>query len=399
MRRRVYTTVGGAALGGLLALAALRAIPANAASPRAEKGLLGIRILQSYRDVLRKYGQPDRVYPSNQLIQVDEVTNQFGEFTGGVRGFLDERSRTVTAANQGRGPAGGAGRAAMPGGMPGMPGGMPGMPGGYGGYPGMPGGAGMPGMPGRSGAGMPGAEEDDDRGGRLPGAPGGMPGMPGGMPRMPGGYGGYPGMPGGAGAPGVPGAAGRAATGGIGSGQSGATFRQAGGYTWVYIDRKKEIARLFVFNTDGRVEMIMLRGRVGGEATSRGIKLSDPVSKVYSVYGWPNNITANDPAITLHYNDKAHVSFAILNNKVIGIAVYLRESSRPGLFNASGTAAGRPGMPGGRGAGAATMPGGYPGMPGMPGMPGAAGRPGLPGMPGMPGGPGRSGGRAGEDEF
>src|SRR5262249_19882475 len=154
-------------------------------------------------------------------------------------------------------------------------GGMPGMPPGMSGYPGM-----MPGAPAPppgtfSGAGIPGM----GRPGMMGGGMSGYPGMMGG--RMPGGMSGYPGMSG------APGAAG--ASGGLGAnlpGQGGTTFADAGGFMWVYFYPKQELVYWFAFNKDGRVIIIVEKGRDQGKPTSRGVKLGDPVRAVYSAYGW-----------------------------------------------------------------------------------------------------------------
>src|SRR5207253_995734 len=112
-----------------------------APSVAVEKSLLGIRILQSYKDVFRKYGQPNRVYRVDEMVDLVEATDSQGRLTGGIRGLGDEmQSAGNTNPFAGRAPG-------TPGGFPGMPGAMA-RPGGLPGFPG----AAAPGFPG----GMPG---------------------------------------------------------------------------------------------------------------------------------------------------------------------------------------------------------------------------------------------------
>jgi hypothetical protein len=137
MRRGMELIVGIAAACGLLMLT-----PQPSRAAGVEKSLLGVRILQTYREVLKLYGAPTRVYRITEKVLVVESTSADGELTGGIRSL-------------GEGAAGG-----MPGG-----GGPPGSGGpGTGGYPGapgeggsMPGGKGMPGSGGMPGGGIGGA--------------------------------------------------------------------------------------------------------------------------------------------------------------------------------------------------------------------------------------------------
>src|SRR5262249_12930836 len=110
---------------------------AQAAAPVAtEKSLLGIRILQSYRDVLKKYGTPTRVFMQGEVVDFAYNADAQGNSTGGVRGFADTTGATVVGGPGFGAPGGGSmmGGPRMGGGTAGMsgapmmggPGGMPG---------------------------------------------------------------------------------------------------------------------------------------------------------------------------------------------------------------------------------------------------------------------------------
>ena len=340
----------------------LTALPTPAAPSRTEKSLLGIRVLQNYKAVLAKFGQPTRVYRNGEAVRLVESVDAKGEATGGIRGLADDSS-TLAAAPGGRGGRPGMmgggmpGMAAPPGmmGMMGMPPGMMGSGGAPGasgssmmnmmmnssrgagmGRPGMGGGAGMPGMMGGRGG------DDDDRGG---------------APRMAGG-----GLPGATNAPG-------------GGGEE--TFGQSGGFIWVYFYPKQERVYEFHFNRDGRVELIMEHGRLWGQPTSRGITLGSSLKQLYQAYGWPDSVEDEGGSFALNYNQKAHAYFAVKKNKVVRIAVFLRENQRVPSYGGQG--GGQGGL--GRGPSMAGMGGPGRAMPGL-GGPGRA-------MPGL-GGPGRA---------
>ena len=329
MGKRMAALCGLCMVGGMLALAPLPRASAKAGT--IDKELLGIRLLQSYKAVLQLYGQPTRIYRADEFVNLGIATDANGRETGGINSIGD------MGAGGGGFPGGGGGR--MPG--SGGPMGMPGMP-GSGGFPGSGGPMGMPGSGGM------------------------MPGMPGG--RMGGDEGGMPGS-------------GGAAMGGATSTSGKApTFAELGGFTWVYFYPREELAYVFFFNADGRVEMISEHGRYKGKPTSKGIHLGDPAKSVYSTYGWPDTVEQQASAIVLNYNLKHHILFNTLNGKVSAVSVFLKESSYPHLFNA--TASG----------GGGRMPGGMPGSGG--------GRMGMPGMGGKMGGgmmrPGMGGGGKGD---
>lgn len=142
-------------ISGIAAAAALgvtAAVPATSAGkPVAiEKELLGIRVLQSYKDVLLRYGAPARIFKANETVSYREAVSLTGEPTGGILGIEEGRS--------------GGGALRGPGG------------------PGGPGGSGGPIAPGGKFGGKGG---DSEGGGFGPGASGGPAGS-----RGPGGGGG-----------------------------------------------------------------------------------------------------------------------------------------------------------------------------------------------------------------
>jgi hypothetical protein len=311
MIKRIAWTCGLASVVGMLAAAV---IPASAARPVAiEKELLGVRVLQNYREVLVRYGAPTQIFRATETVVYREATSLNGSGTGGILGILDSTS-------------GGGGGPAGP--MMGGPGGP---------------------MMGGSAGGMMGAAR---RGG------GKMGGMMGGDTAPGSSY------------PGMGGSAGPGAMGGMGGGAQGgdnpdATFAEAGGFTWVYLYPVKELAYEFHFNKDGRVERIAELGRGFGQHTSRGIGLGDTLEKVYSVYGWTDQIKDEGTGkFSLLYNDKYHAQFLILKNKVIGISVFLKENQYMRFEGGTGGGAGAPmmGGPGGpmMGGPAGAMMGGGP---------------------------------------
>jgi hypothetical protein len=133
MRRGMELIVGAAAVCALLML-----VPQPAQASGVEKSLLGVRILQTYREVLKLYGAPTRVYRLTEKVLVVESISPDGDLSGGIRSLGD------SVAGGGGGPSGGGGR--MPGGG-GESGGPPMAGGGkssspYGGSSGGPGGPG-----------------------------------------------------------------------------------------------------------------------------------------------------------------------------------------------------------------------------------------------------------------
>jgi hypothetical protein len=161
--------------------------------------------------------------------------------------------------------------------------------------------------------GRPGGMTTGAMGGMMSGTLGGMSdGMPGmgGMPGMPG-MGGIPGMGGG--------------------GQATASEEEV---TWVYERKgKSPLTDFFLFNRDGRLVQIGSFGYSGGAVTSRGIRLGDPVGKIYAVYGWTGNMVKDNArsTMTLDYSKEKNVAFQLLDRhngqgyRVVGITVGLTD--------------------------------------------------------------------------
>lgn len=322
------SSICGAA--GLMAVGLLSLAPIGANAQKAESGLLGNKLWQSFEQVLRLQGQPSRI--------------EVGAVTG------------VAPTGQG------GGAAAMPG-MPSMGGGSPygGPPSGAGGSP-YGGSGGMSGMMSRMGGG----------GGKMGGGPG-LPGMPG-MPGMGGGQG--EGMPGGM--PGMPAMGGGQMNSGPAGGTSGAS--EGGEITWVY--EKGGRTNIFLFNKDGRLIQIASYGYSGPAVTSRGVRLGDPIGKIYAKYGWTANITkdAARNTMALDYSKDHHVAYQLADRgkgyRVIGITVGITELNQlqdlaPGVDFGNARATGMMGTPMG---GPMGMRGGPMGMSGGGPMGGAAGR-------------------------
>lgn len=338
-----------AALCGVFSGALLAAALSSQAAPPAERELMGVRIWRDYAAVLQRHGEPTRVVPGIALPPEPGVgsinVNMQGARAGG--GMSMPGNPRMGNSMSMIGPPG----APMMGSMP-----MMGAAGGAAGGRSMPmmGGA----MAGGSRfSGQRSREEDeDDIGSSTPvagmsGAPSGgvsRPGGPPGMPGMMGGMGGLtapsygggsnmmsglmmgPGMMGGMGGATAP-MGSSMAMGGMGPNITAQSQAPASvpseevKETWVY--EKGDHTFQFLFNRDGRVIRIQSFGKKGAGATSRAISLGDPLSKVYSKYGWAGSTTKQGDSLTLDYSQKAHVVFDLVNRRdgkglrVVGITI------------------------------------------------------------------------------
>jgi hypothetical protein len=337
MRSSICGAVGLAAIG-LLALA-----PVGASAQQAEFKLLGNNLWNRHSDVLLKQGQPTRIEVGAAL-----GGTQQGGGGGGMMG----------------GPGMGSG-GMMPGGMMMGPGGGP--PGGspYGGG-------------GKMGAMMSGG------GGSPYGAGGG-----GGLPGLPGGMGGGQDL-------GLGGPGGGPAMGGGAAGGAGASDTE-GEITWIY-ERPGGRTDIFLFNKDGRLIQVSSFGYSGPAITRQGVKLGDPMSKVYVKYGWTANIVkdATRNTMTLDYSKDHHIAFQLADrgkgSKVVGMTVGITELSQLQMF-APGTDFGNARKMGGSMGGMMGAGGGMMGAPG--GMGGGMQLPPPPGFGGAPAGGGKRGGKFG----
>lgn len=288
------THVGSVLAAGVALLAAGGACAAPPPLHVPENGLLGIRLMDTYRDVLRKYGQPNEVQISGP----------------GMPG---------TVASAAPGAAGGPG-----GGAPGAPGAPvyggpnygPGSIGRMGGFPELNfarRGAGQAGGAGRlPGFGGPGEDYSGGYSGQAPGsrpAPGGLPGF-GGVP-SPAGSSGFPGGP---------------AAGGAAEGDQSATTAEE---TWWYHDRKKAIHKAFLFNKEGRVIQIQEYGWRDTPTTQLGVHLGSNLGEVIRKYGWSSDGEHMANQITLRYGVKNKLGFQLVNNKVVGITIAVYNQPKP----------------------------------------------------------------------
>lgn len=361
-----------ALIGALTVCSAALALSADAA-PKPDKALLGVRILDTYKAVLAKYGQPTRVeagpLASSAIGPTTSVGGSsappmmggmmgmpgapmMGALTGpgaaprgpmvGGMGMIGGPPRGASGPMGAMGAMSSAGGAAM--GMMGSPprGAMGGTTSGGAGLPGL-GGMGMAGgssrgmtMPGMGGGlTAPRSSGGMSSGMSMPG----MPGMPGGM-SMPG----MPGMRGGMSMPGMPGGMlGAPMVGGMSSGRAGGTGGQtypgasvetgAGEVAWIY--EKGTDTQVFLFNNDGRVIQIQSFGYKAGARTINGVGLGDKAAKIYSIYGFPEETIVSGSTRTLDYSKRAHVAFQLADRRdgkglrVVGITVGLTKAPDP----------------------------------------------------------------------
>jgi hypothetical protein len=386
-----WNRIGSLAFSGLLTVALfptasskLQAQRPTRSSSGVEKSLAGVRILQSYKSVLDRFGAPTRIFPAGDILNYEYARDAKGILTGGVIGYGDST------------PAGGA-TLARTGGAPAGGGGMS----GAGGMMGMMTGRGMAGMSGGApGAGGPPSNIMAAMGAMSGGGMSGMSGMRGGNPMAPGGGGmpGFSGRRGGddeGGAPAMPGAM----TGGAGGNAAkGSTFGDAGGFIWSYLDPKAEKVTTFQFNKDGRVEVIAELGRFRSSVTSKGLSIGSALQDVYTAYGWPDSTKIDGEHTVLVYLQKHHLEVALVNNRVVGLIVTLRESNyvplSGGASNTGAAGGGMARMTGMGGGMSGAMMGGMPRMSG--GAPSIGGRM-MPGRGAIGGGGGgKFGGAKGE---
>ncbi len=311
--------IGCVALTGTLL--SLAPAPGLAQAPQ-ENGLLGIRLMSTFQDVLRKFKQPAEIQIGQPTIpaQANAPGAQGQNFgpnmgpRGGMPGFPGMG-----------GPPGYGGPPRGMGGPPfgaGGPGGYPGMGrrGMQGGYPGM-GGRGMGGPPGYGGpGGYPGMSGAPFGGGAptgLPGFSGGNGSRPANIPGMSGnpfGAGGYPGMSGAPfGAGGYPGNV-------PGAGNQAMEEEGMGEVTWWY-HPQPNLYYAFLFNKDGRVIQIQEYGLKGTYRTRGGVGLGSSMSQIIHNYGWSTNGSPNGENVVLKYGSRHQVAFQLVKNKVVGITV------------------------------------------------------------------------------
>lgn len=300
----IYRSVTRQVMGLLGVTAVLSTSSAFAAPPlpKPEKSLLGIQLLSTFKDVMKRYGQPNEIQVGSPALPNQVPQNAGAGATGGMPGMYGGMMG---------GPGGmmGAGRRGMMGGPGGMMGGPSGMMGG-GGLPGFAGGrkeqgggfqGGMPGM-----GGIPG----------MSGSPGGMPGM--------GGYAG--GMPGMSGSPG--------AMQGMG-GMPGMNFPSLNGgdetevgseSTWWYHFPKRGIHFAFLFNKDGKVIQIQEYGwkddgKTTGSKTRQGVGLGASLGTVLHKYGWSNDGDRNGNNLVMRYGGRDRLAIQLVKNAVVGITL------------------------------------------------------------------------------
>jgi len=373
---------------GASVTAGLALVSGAYAAPQPEKSLLGVRIMDTWKTVLAKFGQPTRIEAGPPLELTPTPTTSVGGMGalgplsfGGPAGIgtgmagapgtpmvggLSGPPSAPMMGGIGMAGGGGAPRTPMAGGI-GMIGAPRGAMGGIssGGAPigmsgpppgamgGMSSGGGI-GVPGRGGSSMMvsgppmGAMSPMSSGGPgLPGlggmgmmsrAPGGagmtMPGLRGGLtaPGMAGGM--STGMMGAPMLGGMPGASMPGGMTGMGATSAGTYIETgAGEVAWVY--EKGTNTTIFLFNNEGRLIQIQAFGYKAGARTVNGVGLGDPASRVYAIYGFPDETVVSGNSRTLDYSKKANVAFQLADRgdgkgmRVVGITVALTKAPNP----------------------------------------------------------------------
>ncbi|MCX6378761.1 MAG: hypothetical protein NT023_04685 [Armatimonadetes bacterium] len=292
---------GGLVVLGTLALVGVGSCPVNAQT-KGVQSLLGVRLYDSYKTVLKKFGPPTEVRGGGEISAPNTVAKAQNSLAGG-------------GGMTGGGGAGGGGMAGMMSGM--MAGRMP--QGMGGGAPGGP--------PANMMAGM--------MSGRMPAGVGGAPGG------MPSGAGGLPGFGGG----GKMGSMAALGAGGDGGGAAGAGANQQAQvdlgeafwwYTITKIDPKNRERRIithvgFLFNKSGKVIQIQEYGYAGGQPTNKGVSLGDALGRLLRVYGWSNNGEQLGGVQTFRYDagPKQALAFQLVKDQVVGITLGVSTKPAP----------------------------------------------------------------------
>ena len=265
-----------------------------------ERALAGIRIGDSFRTVLQRYGNPSETQLEEiMLVAAGGASGGAGSSGGSgptipVKIFVGPSSPAPTGGGGSSGGGGGYPGGSSGGAGGGLLGALGSLGGGalfqqFGGYSATlaqyPGGGGYPGG-GYPGGGYPG------------GSPGG--GYPGGSPG-----GGYPGGAGGA-------AAGPAA---------GTIIKpDRPEYRWIY-DEAYSDSLEFTFTPEGRVIQIRATGFRGPVRTNRGIHLGVKYSNVLTAYGNPEKQDYAGPVLSVDYTNRNHIGFQFYNQTLVGITV------------------------------------------------------------------------------
>ena len=280
--------------------------------PKQENSLLGIRLLGTYKDVLKKFGQPHEIQIGAPQAPAEGQTATASAGRAGGGGMMGQAGGMAAMMGQMRGgpTAGGGG---IPGGPPAsmmgqMMGAGRGAPTGGGGLPGFAqgraGGMAGGGIPGGPTAGMM-AMMGGGRGMSGAGMPSGMMGgMPGGMM----GAGGMAGMMGGGG----------------GADTEAPADPTEGEITWWYhYPRPNGIHYAFLFNKEGHIIQIQSFGWKGDprSKTVQGITLGSGLNAVLRKYGWSNDGVNSGKNLVMTYGSSRRLAFQLVDNKVAGISL------------------------------------------------------------------------------
>ncbi len=305
-------------LGGIAALTAVVSLASGPSFARqevsisetnAESSLIGIRLETStYRDVLKKYGQPDEIQAG-------------GPFTPTPPAGAASASSASGGGKMGGGMSPGSGGGKMGGGAGGPSAPSMASPGGSGGSAG--GGGGSKKTPSKNG--FPNSEGGGGSGGGSGGGPGS--GGPGSGGMTPGSGGGLPGFGPSSGGEGSE--SGAAAGGGSDSSDDNPPLKET---TWWYHDHKIGQHIAFVFNRVGQViqigeygtkKLTKMKGNIVplAGATRRGITLGTSMGSVIGKYGWSLDGAHDAANVIMRFGRKDKVAFQVVNNVVLGITV------------------------------------------------------------------------------
>ena len=274
-----------AVIAGIGFMASVSGLRVHAAPPRTSKtenSLLGVHLMSTYKDVLKRFGQPAEIQVGMPLSGEGDSGGPAGSGAGGAPG-------------SGGGPTGGgmgsAGVLPPPSNAVGKGGGGAGPPlpgfGGSGGFPGSGGASGSGGFPGSGGA----------SGGASNAGGTGM----GGLPIIPG-------------------------SGGESSGPSEETV-------WWYKFPQQGRFYAFLFNKQGRVIQIQAHGfrprpntpvakNMPTAVTAQGVTLGMQLGAVLKNYGWSNDGEHVGDYVVLRYGmGQDRVAFQSLHNEIVGITV------------------------------------------------------------------------------
>jgi hypothetical protein len=274
MTHRLCGIGGWAAAGAVLALAAGRAIASAPALPAPEDSLLGVRLMATFRDVLKKYGEPQEIQvggahnvptmngPGTSQLSTRDAAMLARSIQQFAQGVASQPNITPQQAQQ-QGFQYGQQLAAQYGG---------------GAFGGGAFGGGAFGGGGRFGGGSRLAQPGQARPAIAPQAP--------------------------------------------------AASQAYSETTWWYNFPLLGLHFSFLFNKDGRVIQIQEYGWKMGRGctpTRQGIGLGTPLAQIIRRYGWSDDGEKSGATMTLRYGSTQRLGFQLVRNSVAGITLAVGE--------------------------------------------------------------------------